>query len=327
MIVITGGAGFIGSNLAAALIERGERIAICDHLGQGEKWRNIAKLEVEDVVPPEEITAFLTGEADRLRALVHLGALSDTGARDADALVENNFRLSTRLWRFCAAHNKQFLYASSAATYGDGAAGFDDDVSIEYLARLRPLNGYGWSKLLFDRWVARRLADGGPVPLQWAGLKFFNAYGPNEYHKGAQASVASHLYRQVSAGEPARLFKSHNPDYPDGGQRRDFIWVGDCVEVLVWLLENRQINGLFNVGTGTARSFAELARAVFAAMGRPENIQYVPTPAELRDTYQYLTEASTARLRAAGYEGPFTELEDGVRQYVQDYLAAPDPYR
>ena len=286
MIVITGGAGFIGSNLAAALAERGERIAICDHLGSGDKWRNIAKLEIEDLVPPDQILDYLGDVTNRVRALIHLGAISDTTARDADALAENNFRLSTWLWRFCAEHNKQFLYASSAATYGDGAQGFDDSAAIEYLARLRPLNGYGWSKHLFDRWVARRLAEGGPVPVQWAGLKFFNAYGPNEYHKGAQASVAYHLFQQVGAGQPARLFQSHNPDYPDGGQMRDFIWVGDCVEVLMWLLENRRVNGLFNVGTGKARSFADLARALFKAMDRPENIEYVPTPEEIRDKYQ-----------------------------------------
>jgi ADP-L-glycero-D-manno-heptose 6-epimerase len=327
MIVITGGAGFIGSNLAAALIERGERIALCDHLGQGDKWRNIAKLEIEDIVPPDQLVEFMSGEADRLRALVHLGAITDTTARDGDALVQANFRLSTRLWSFCAKHNKQFLYASSAATYGDGGQGFDDDASIEYLAGLKPLNAYGWSKHLFDRWVARRLADGGPVPLQWTGLKFFNVYGPNEYHKGAQASVASHLYRQVAAGEPAKLFKSHNPEYPDGGQKRDFIWVGDCVDILLWLLEKRQVNGLFNVGTGTARSFADLARALFAALDRTENIQYVPTPAEIRDKYQYFTEARMERLRAAGYERPFTELEEGVGRYLRDYLGAPDPYR
>ena len=327
MIVITGGAGFIGSNLAAALAERGERIVVCDRLGAGDKWRNIAKLELEDVVPPEQILDYLGDVATRVRALVHLGAISDTTARDADALAENNFRLSTRLWDFCAEHNKQFLYASSAATYGDGAQGFDDSAAIEHLARLQPLNGYGWSKHLFDRWVARRLAEGGPVPVQWAGLKFFNAYGPNEYHKGAQASVAYHLFQQVSMGQPARLFRSHNPDYPDGGQMRDFIWVGDCVAVVLWLLEQSGLAGLFNVGTGKARSFADLARALFAAMERPERIEYVPTPEEIRDKYQYFTEAPMARLRAAGYERPFTELEDGVQHYLRGHLATQDPYR
>ena len=327
MILVTGGAGFIGSNLAAALAERGERVVVGDRLGEGDKWRNLAKLELEDLVPPEEIVNFVECAGAELRAVVHMGAISDTTERDGDRLIANNFRLSQLLWSSCAAHNKQFIYASSAATYGDGAEGFVDDASIEHLARLRPLNGYGWSKHLFDRWVARRLADGAARPLQWAGLKFFNAYGPNEYHKGGQASVASHLYRQVRSGEAAKLFQSHHPDYPDGGQLRDFIWVGDCVQVVLWLLENRQVNGLFNVGTGKARSFADLARAVFAAMERPENIQYVPTPGAIRDKYQYFTEAKVERLRQAGYERPFTELEDGVGRYLRDYLSKPDPYR
>ncbi len=327
MIVITGGAGFIGSNLAAALAERGEPIAVCDRLGTGDKWRNIAKLELEDVVPPDQILDYLGGVTTRMRALVHLGAISDTTARDADRLIETNFALSRRLWTWCAEHNKQFIYASSAATYGDGAAGFDDDISIEHLETLRPLNGYGWSKQLFDRWVARRLSVDGPRPLQWAGLKFFNVFGPNDYHKGAQASVAWHLHQQISKGEPARLFQSHHPDYADGGQLRDFVWVGDCVEVMLWLLEQRRVNGLFNVGSGTARSFTDLARALFETLGRPQDIQYVPTPEAIRDTYQYFTQASIERLRAAGFEAPFTELEAGVARYVRDYLSADDPYR
>ena len=327
MILVTGGAGFIGSNIAAALAARGERVVVCDRLGTADKWRNVAKAELEDIVAPQDLPAFLADAGTALRAVVHMGAISDTTERDADALAANNFKLSQTLWATCAEHNKQFIYASSAATYGDGAHGFDDDASIEYLSRLRPLNGYGWSKHAFDRWVARRLADGGPVPLQWAGLKFFNVYGPNEYHKGAQASVAYHLFRQLSEGKPARLFQSHNPDYADGGQLRDFIWVGDCVEAVLWLLENRRVNGLFNVGTGKARSFADLARAVFAALGRPENIQYVPTPEEIRPNYQYFTEARMDRLRDAGFERPFTELEDGVRRYVADFLIQPDPYR
>ncbi len=327
MIVITGGAGFIGSNLAAALAERDERIVICDHLGTGDKWRNIAKLELEDVVPPEQILDYLGDVATRVRALVHLGAISDTTARDADALAENNFRLSTRLWNFCAEHNKQFLYASSAATYGNGAQGFDDNAAIEHLARLHPLNGYGWSKHLFDRWVARRLSESHPQPSQCVGLKFFNVYGPNEYHKGTQASVVYQLFLQIHMGHSARLFQSHHPDYPDGGQMRDFIWVGNCVNVLLWLLENRRVNGLFNVGTGKARSFADLARALFAAMELPERIEYAPTPEEIRNKYQYFTEAPMARLRAAGYERPFTNLEDGVRRYFYSYLSKSDSYR
>ncbi|MFQ6016698.1 MAG: ADP-glyceromanno-heptose 6-epimerase [Kiloniellaceae bacterium] len=327
MILVTGGAGFIGSNLAAALTGRGERVVVCDRLRRGEKWRNLAKLELEDLVPPERLTDFLDRAGTGLSAVVHMAAISDTTERDGDALIANNFRLSKLLWTACATHNKPFIYASSGATYGDGGQGFDDDISIEHLARLRPLNAYGWSKHLFDRWVARRLANGGPRPSQWAGLKFFNVYGPNEYHKGGQASVVSQLYRQVAGGEAARLFQSHRPDYPDGGQLRDFCWVGDCVDVVLWLLENRQVNGLFNVGTGKARSFADLARALFDAMAKPQNIRYIPTPEAVRDKYQYFTEAKIDRLRRAGYARPFTELEQGVARYVLDHLSNPDPYR
>ncbi|MGF1592453.1 MAG: ADP-glyceromanno-heptose 6-epimerase [Kiloniellaceae bacterium] len=327
MLLVTGGAGFIGSNLVAALAGRGEEVVVCDRLGQGDKWRNLAHHEIEDVVPPEELPQFLRWAEGRLTAVFHLGAISATTETDGDALIANNFRLSKVFWDHCAREEIPLIYASSAATYGDGSAGFDDGSSAPHLARLRPLNGYGWSKHLFDRWVARRLAKNGAAPPQWAGLKFFNVYGPNEYHKGGQASVAWHLFEQIGRGEPATLFQSHHPDYADGGQLRDFIWIGDCVEVMLWLLDNSEVSGLFNVGTGKARSFADLARAVFAAMQQPANIRYVPTPEAIRDKYQYFTEATTARLRAAGYDRSFTELEDGVARYVRDYLSRPDPYR
>ncbi len=332
MLLVTGGAGFIGSNLVAALCERGADVIVCDRLGEGDKWRNLAHHAIEDVVPPEELPQFLRWAEGRLKAVFHMGAISATTETDGDALLANNFRLSKVFWDHCAREGIPLVYASSAATYGDGAEGFDDDADPAHLTRLRPLNGYGWSKHLFDRWVQRRLArsgsaEDGAAPPQWAGLKFFNVYGPNEYHKGGQASVAWHLFGQLTRGEPARLFQSHHPDYPDGGQLRDFIWVGDCVDVMLWLYDNPEVSGLFNVGTGKARSFADLARAVFAAMARPENISYVPTPEAIRDRYQYFTEAKMARLRAAGYDKPFTELEDGVARYVRDFLAQPDPYR
>ncbi len=327
MILITGGAGFIGSNAVARLAERGERILVCDWLGRGDKWRNIAKAELEDVVPPEEIAGYLEELEHPLTAVIHLGAISATTEEDADALMANNFRLSKFYWNLCTARRIPLIYASSAATYGDGTLGFRDDASIDALARLQPLNGYGWSKHLFDRWVARQLRSEAPKPPQWAGLKFFNVYGPNEYHKGAQASVAAHLFRQLQAGEPATLFQSHHPDYADGGQLRDFVWVGDCVDVMMWLLDNPEVNGLFNLGTGAARSFADLARAVFAALEKPENIRYVPTPEAIRDKYQYFTEADMTRLRSAGYTKDFTTLEAGVESYVRDFLATPDAYR
>jgi ADP-L-glycero-D-manno-heptose 6-epimerase len=327
MILVTGGAGFIGSNLVAALVERGERVVVCDRLGSGEKWRNLAKHELEDFIAPDQLTGYLEAWGAVLDAVVHLGATSETTATDGDLLVANNFKLPQALWDWCAGERKPFLYASSAATYGDGAAGFDDDMSVAHLARLRPLNAYGWSKLLFDRWVARRLVGDAPRPPQWAGLKFFNVYGPNEYHKGAQASVARHLFPQIAESGTARLFQSHRPDVPDGGQKRDFVWVGDCVDVMLWLLENPEATGLFNLGTGRARSFAELARALFTAMEKPEDIEYVPTPEAIRDRYQYFTEAKMDRLAAAGYQRPFTSLEAGVAYYLHDYLESDDPYR
>lgn len=328
MLVITGGAGFIGSNLAAALEARkaGE-IVICDTLGGGEKWRNIAKRGLSAVIPPEGLFDFLARNADAIDTIFHMGAISTTTETDGDLLVRTNFTLPLDLWHWCADHDARLIYASSAATYGDGLAGFDDEFSSEALARLRPLNGYGWSKHLFDRRVAAIIEQDGPRPRQWAGLKFFNVYGPNEYHKGGQQSVAVQIYPWAKAGAPATLFKSHHPDFPDGGQMRDFVWIDDCTDVMLWLYDHPEVNGLFNMGTGRARSFADLAKAVFHALGQAPNIHYVDTPEEIRAKYQYFTEAKMARLRAAGYKKPFTALEDGVNRYVQDFLRTADPYR
>jgi ADP-L-glycero-D-manno-heptose 6-epimerase len=327
MILVTGGAGFIGSNLVAALTERGERVAVCDRLRAGGKWRNLARLPLYELILPEMLSEWLAQQGERLTAIVHLGAISSTTETDADLVIEVNFRLPQSLWRWCASSGKPFIYASSAATYGAGEHGFDDDVSLAALARLRPLNPYGWSKHLFDRWVAQALEDGDPRPPQWVGLKFFNVYGPNEYHKGQMRSVVAHKYPLAAEGNPVTLFRSYRPGIADGDQKRDFIYVRDCVEAMIWLLDQPHVNGLFNLGTGQARSFEELARALFTALERPARIEYVEMPAAVRAHYQYFTEARTERLRAAGYSRPFTTLEDGVRDYVQRYLSQPDPYR
>lgn len=327
MFLVTGGAGFIGSNLVASLVEQGKSVVVSDWLGHDDKWRNLAKHELEDIIKPEALPAFLAENADKLEGVFHMGAISATTETDGDALMENNFKLSKDLWHVCAKHNVPYIYASSAATYGGGEHGFDDEEDIAHLAKLQPLNGYGWSKQLFDRWVARRVANKDPQPPQWAGLKFFNVYGPNEYHKGGQASVAFHLFNQVMSGEAAKLFQSHHPDYSDGGQLRDFIAVEDCVRVMMWLKENPTVSGLFNVGTGQARSFVDLARAVFSAMDRNENIKYVPTPENIRDKYQYFTEARMSKLKEAGYDHPFTSLEEGVQRYVTEFLAQEDAYK
>jgi ADP-L-glycero-D-manno-heptose 6-epimerase len=327
MILVTGGAGFIGSNLVAALAERGARIVVCDRLGHGDKWRNLARVPLEELVAPEALPGWLPGHAADIATIVHLGAISATTESDADLIVAVNFRLSQELWRWCAANGKRFIYASSAATYGGGEQGFDDDPAPAALARLRPLNPYGWSKQLFDRWVIRQVEEGAARPAQWVGLKFFNVYGPNEYHKGEMRSVVAHKYPLAAASRPITLFRSHRPDVPDGGQKRDFIYVRDCVEVMLWLLDHAGINGLFNLGTGQARTFADLAGALCAALDRPLHLEFIDTPPAVRAHYQYFTEARMDRLRQAGYTQPFTSLEAGVMDYVRRYLAQPDPYR
>ncbi len=327
MILVTGGAGFIGSNLVAALTGQGREVAVSDRLREGDKWRNLARHELAAFIAPPRLVEFLDAHADALEALVHMGAISATTVTDGDAVMENNFNLSVTLWHWCAEHGVPLIYASSAATYGDGGAGFDDDPDPAALAQLRPLNLYGWSKHLFDRWAVRQVLAARPAPPQWVGLKFFNVYGPNEYHKGAMRSVVAHLYPKIAAGEPATLFESHRPDFAHGEQSRDFVYVRDCTEVVAWLLDNPGVSGLFNLGTGEARSFADLARAAMFALGREPRIVFTPMPATLRDKYQYYTRASMQRLRDAGYRAGFTSLEDGVGDYVRNFLARDDPYR
>lgn len=327
MILVTGGAGFIGSNLVAALAERsGTPVYVCDIVDSEEKERNLAKHQVAGCIAPSDILDWLDGPGAAAETIFHLGAISATTERDPVVLLDNNVALSTALWRWCAAQEARLIYASSAATYGDGANGFDDDPDPRALAALEPLNGYGQSKQLFDI-DAALMARMGCRPPQWAGLKFFNVYGPNEYHKAGQRSVAVQLYEQISATGRARLFRSHHPDYADGGQLRDFIWVGDCVDVMLWLYDHPGVSGIFNCGTGEARSFADLARACFRAMEREEAIEFIDTPESLRAHYQYFTEARMDRLRAAGYAQPFTSLEDGVARYIRGYLQTNDPYR
>ncbi len=323
MILVTGGAGFIGSNLHAALSRRGPPPIVADRLGTEGKWRNLALHPPSRIVRPDALDDFLAAAPD-LEAIVHLGAISATTTTDGDRVWETNVELSWRIWQWCASHRVRFIYASSASTYGDGANGFDDDPAL--LTLLRPLNLYGWSKHAFDLRVAAALASQLPAPPQWVGLKFFNVYGPNEYHKGSMISVVKRKYDDVAAGQPASLFRSDRPNIPDGAQKRDFIWIGDVTDVLLWLLDHPEISGLFNVGTGIARSYLDLAHAVCSAAGQPSHVEFAPMPDALRGHYQSFTEAQMGRLRQAGYPGQFTPLEDGVRQYVQNHLAGPEPY-
>lgn len=326
MLLVTGGAGFIGSNVVAALNDAGRRgVVICDLLGKDGKWRNLAKRQLVDIVPPAELPDWLKGR--KLEAVIHLGAISETTATDGDLVIETNFRLSMRLLDWCTASAVPLIYASSAATYGDGAQGFDDDASLAALKKLRPMNLYGWSKQLFDLAVAERVARGEKLPPQWAGLKFFNVFGPNEYHKGTMMSVLARRFDDVKAGRVVQLFKSHREGIADGDQRRDFIYVDDVVRVIMWLLATPSVSGLFNVGTGKARSFRELILAAYAALGTRPNIDYVDMPEQIRGSYQYFTESKVDRLRRAGYNGGFMTLENAVKTYVGDYLDRPDRFR
>jgi len=326
MLLVTGGAGFIGSNLVAALNDAGRAdVAVCDLLGDSGKWRNLAKRRLADIVPPAELPAWLPGR--KLDAVIHLGAISDTTATDGDLVIETNFRFSLRLLDWCTATSTPFIYASSAATYGDGAQGFADDASLPALQALRPMNLYGWSKNLFDMAVAERAARGEKLPPQWAGLKFFNVFGPNEYHKGTMMSVLARRFDDVKRGRVVQLFKSHRDGIADGDQRRDFIYVDDVVRVVMWLLATPKVSGLFNVGTGKARSFRDLMLAAYAALGTRPNIEYIDMPESIRGSYQYFTQASVDRLHGAGYNGGFTVLEEAVGLYVKGFLDTADRFR
>jgi len=326
MLLVTGGAGFIGSNVVAALNDAGRAdVAVCDVLGHDGKWRNLAKRQLADIVPPTELPDWLKGR--RLDAIIHLGAISETTATDGDLVIETNFRLSMRLLDWCTAHATPFIYASSASTYGDGAQGFGDDPSVAALKKLRPMNLYGWSKHLFDLAVAERAANGEKLPPQWAGLKFFNVFGPNEYHKGTMMSVLARRFDDIKAGRPVQLFKSHREDIADGDQRRDFIYVDDVVRVMMWLLATSSVSGIFNVGTGKARSFRDLMLSAYAALGTAANLDYVEMPHAIRGSYQYFTQSEVDRLQRAGYNGGFTALEDAVDAYVKGFLDRADRFR
>jgi len=326
MLLVTGGAGFIGSNVVASLNEAGRAdIAVNDELGADGKWRNLGKRQVADVVPPSELFGWLDNR--KLDAVIHLGAISDTTATDADRVIDTNFRLSLKLLDWCTTTRTPFIYASSAATYGAGAEGFNDDWSGVALRRLRPLNLYGWSKHLFDLALVERLQTGARLPPQWAGLKFFNVFGPNEYHKGEMMSLLAKRFDDARSGKPVRLFKSHREGIADGEQKRDFIYVDDAVAVVRWLLETPAVSGIFNVGTGTARSFRDLVLAMFLALGREPNIEYIEMPEAIRDQYQYFTQAEVENLRRAGYNAGFTPLEEAVARYVTGFLAGADRYR
>ncbi len=315
-IIVTGGAGFIGRNIVAALNALGEQqILVVDDLGASEKWKNLVGLRFEDYLDKDDFRGRIREDRiDGVRAILHMGACSSTTERDASYLADNNYRTSRELCEWCLTHGARFVYASSAATYGDGALGYSDEDNVT--PTLRPLNMYGYSKHMFDLWALQK-----GLFSMIAGLKFFNVYGPYEEHKGDMRSVVNKAYEQILNTGEVRLFKSYKPEYEDGEQVRDFVYVKDAVDLTLYFLEHPEASGLFNCGTGQARSWNDLVNAVFAAMGREPNIRYIEMPESLRSKYQYFTQADMAKVKRAGYDRPFTSLENGVMEYVQEYLS------
>lgn len=319
LIVVTGAAGFIGSCLVNYLNERGfKQLVIVDDFSRKDKEINLANAVYSYKVHRDEFFSWLT-KHEAPKFIFHLGARTDTTEFDYEIHRRLNLEYSKKIWEYCALNHVPLIYASSAATYGAGENGYDDD--HDTVDRLKPLNPYGESKNEFDKWVLRQATH----PPFWAGLKFFNVYGPNEYHKGRMASVIWHAFNQIRNTGEVKLFKSHRPDFKDGEQLRDFIYVKDVLTVCFWLMQNKPAAAIYNLGTGKARSFADLAKATFAAMGLEPNIRYIDMPEDIREKYQYFTEASMNKLRKAGYDDVFYSLEDGITDYVQGHLVNLTP--
>lgn len=326
MIVITGGAGMIGSMIAWHLntVVGRDDLVIVDRQQHSDQWQNLVHRRYAQYLDKDALLSWLQQSTGKIDAVIHMGAISATTERDFNKLVQDNIQYSQDLWTWCAHNGVPFLYASSAATYGAGEHGYSDDESG--IDQFRPLNGYGYSKQFFDQWALRQVRENQPVPPQWCGFKFFNVYGPNEYHKERMASVAFHSFNQFRDTGTVKLFKSHLPDYQDGMQLRDFVYVKDAASVVAHFLANPQHSGIYNIGTGQARAFKDLATAVMTSMGKPPHITYIDMPEDLRGKYQYFTEATMEKVRATGYTQPFHSLEDGVRDYVQNHLMQADQY-
>lgn len=321
MIVVTGAAGFISSCLVGELNNLGHKnIVVVDDFSRAEKAANLSGKSILAKIPRTDFFSWARDFGSEIEFVFHLGARTDTTEFDKSIFDELNVKYSQDMWNFCAESNIPLVYASSGATYGIGENGYSD--SHDILDQLKPLNPYGDSKNEFDKWALKQ----EKAPPFWAGLKFFNVYGPNEYHKGRMASVIMHAFNQITASGGMKLFASHNPDYKDGEQLRDFVYVKDVVSVCTFLMEKQPQSGLYNLGTGTARTFLDLTKATFKAMGQEENISFIPTPEDIRDKYQYFTEADMAKLKSVGYDKSFYTLEEGVEDYVKNYLTEHNYY-
>jgi ADP-L-glycero-D-manno-heptose 6-epimerase len=317
LTIVTGGAGFIGSNLVEQLGARGRLAVVIDDFAMPDKWANVRHPNIHDLVNWTEAFDWLDLNADRVSQVFHLGAISSTTANDLQALLKQNVHFSNSMWDWCATHATPFIYASSAATYGDGSGGFSDAMALDALEKLVPLNPYGWSKHLVDLRVLRSVAAGAKQPPAWYAVKFFNVYGPREHHKGDMRSVALKLYEKVKAGGQVELFRSYRTDFADGMQLRDFIHVGDSIDVMVWLTAQRPPSGIYNIGTGRAEAFLEIAKAVIAETRTNATVRFIDMPEAVRERYQYFTQADMSKLRSVGYNAPFRTLAEGVADYVR----------
>lgn len=315
MIVVTGAAGFIGSCLVSRLNKDGKTdLILVDDFSRDEKAPNLEGKKFSEKIDRDRFVEWFQENFRKIEIVYHIGARTDTTEFNKAIFDKLNVEYSKALWNICTEHQIPLVYASSAATYGLGEHGYSDNHDV--VAKLKPLNPYGDSKNDFDKWVLTQKT----CPPNWYGLKFFNVYGPNEYHKGRMASVIFHAFNQITASGGMKLFRSHNPEYSDGGQLRDFVYVKDVVDVILFLGKNKPQNGLYNLGTGEARTFLDLANNTFASLNKTSNISFIDTPADIRDKYQYFTEADMSKLRKAGYSAPFHSLEEGVADYVKNYL-------
>lgn len=317
MIIVTGGAGFIGSNLINHLLKYGKStvVSVDWHNSLNENYFSHKGFER---VNPDKIFEFLKKRKKEISVVIHLGAITSTTEQNLDLIIKNNIDLSLMLWDWCQSNNKRLIYASSAATYGDGDQGFSDEQNDRYLSKLIPLNLYGWSKHLIDRFIWNKKIKNSPR--QCVGLKFFNVYGPNEFHKKEMRSIVLKIFENIQSNKIVRLFKSHNLNYSDGEQLRDFIYVKDVIKIIDWFIKNPKINGLFNVGSSNPQSFKSLAKFVFRNCNKKTSIKYIPTPSKIREQYQYFTKADISRLRNVGYKKEFYSLENGISDYVKNYL-------
>ena len=323
MIVITGAAGFIGSNILSSLNELGrDDIILCDSENKNSNLNNIKKRKFSEFIEPHKLIYYLNKNKN-IQTIIHMGANSSTIEKNYKLMYRQNTRFSKDLWQWSKDNNVRFIYASSAAIYGDGSSGFSDSKSIK---NYKPLNVYAWTKYFFDRYVTNQVHLKNTPP-QWVGLRFFNVYGPNEYHKGTMQSVLKHAFNQHNSDGKVKLFKSCNKDYRHGQQMRDFIYIKDCVSIILWLLESPEVSGIFNCGTGKARSFKDLIMAMYSALKREPIIKYIEMPENLVNQYQYFTQADMIKIKNSGYKNNFYSLEDGVSDYVNNYLLTDNPYR